>query len=190
MSLNVHFPAVGVLDVLRVVYPQYWLQRDCEASFWKHLIVFKDFYDEPRFIVHDGVQSIAPPILDKYHLESEQPLFEMAMVANSPWVMEPPTIGSDAGKLLLNLVTKLWHCLNANSAMLMSFLEYIKLVQIALIHVLGSVEDERAFFLATFMEDKLQNRLDGEHLGLVVGMHNQSVYSFTSSPMMTASSSG
>ena len=56
----------------------------------------------------------------------------------------------------------------------------MKLVQIALIHVLGSMEDERAFSSMIFLKDKLWNRLDGDHLGIVVGMDNQSVYTLTS----------
>ena len=117
---------MDVVDALGVIYPQYWLQGDCEASFQKHLTVIKDFYGESRSVVHDGVRTVAPPILDKYRLESEQPLFKMAMVANSPWAMEPPTIGSDASKPLLNSVTKLWHRLDANSVLSTSFPEYIK----------------------------------------------------------------
>ena len=85
---------------------------------------------------------------------------------------EAPSIGSDASKPLLNLVTKLWCCLDSNSALSTSFLEYIKLGQIALIHILGLVKDERAFSSDTFLKEKLQNMLDGEHLGLVVEMHN------------------
>ena len=180
LELEVRFPTVDVMDALGVIYPQYWLQGNYEASFRKHLTMIKDFYGEPRSVVHDGVRIVAPSILDKYRLKSEQPLFKMAMVANSPWAMEPPTIGLDASKPLLNPVTKLWHCLDANSALLMSFLEYIKLAQIVLIHLLGFVEDKRAFSLVTLLKNKVQNRLDGEHLGLVVGMYNQSVYSLTS----------
>ena len=93
-----------------------------------------------------------------------------------------PPFGSDASKPLINPVTKLWRCLDANFALSNSFPEYMKLAQIALIHVLGSVEDERAFLLVTFLKDKLRNRLDGDHLDLVVGMQSQSVYTLTSFP--------
>ena len=130
--------------------------------------------------MHDGVRTVAPPLLDKYCLESKQPLFKMAMVANSPWAMEPPTIGSDASKPLLNLVTKLWRRLDANSELSTSFPKYIKLAQIVLIHLLGSVEDKHAFSMVTLLKNKVRNRLDGEHLSLVAGMYNWSVYSFTS----------
>ena len=145
-------------------------------------MVIKEFYGKPRSTMHDGCQIVVPPILDKYSLECQQPLFKMAMVANVPWAMEPPPIGSDASKPLINRVTKLWRRLDANSTLSSSFPEYMKFAQITLIHVLGSVEDERAFSSLTFLKDKLQNRLDGDHLGLVVEMHNQSVYTLTSFP--------
>ena len=46
--------------------------------------------------------------------------------------------------------------------------------------MLGFVKDVQAFSLVLFLKDKLRNRFDGEHLGLVVDMHNQSVYILTS----------
>ena len=76
----------------------------------------------------------------------------------------------------MNLVTKLWQHLDANFTLSNSFLEYIKLSQIVVIYVMSFVEDRRAFSLVAFLKDKLYNRLDGDHLGLVVGTHNQSVY--------------
>ena len=96
--------------------------------------------------------------------------------------MEPSLTSSDASKSLLNLVTKLWQYLDANSALSMLFPEYIKLVQIALIHVLGLMEDERTFSLVTFCDNKLRNKLDRDHLGLVVGMHNQNMFNLMSFP--------
>ena len=50
-----------------------------------------------------------------------------------------------------------------------------------MIHVLGSVEDKRTFSALNFLKDRLRNRLD-EHLGVVVGMHAQSVYSLRNFP--------
>ena len=69
--------------------------------------------------------------------------------------MEPPIIGLDASKPLVNVVTKLWRRLGMNLALSTSFPEYIKLAQIALIHLLGSIEDERAFSSITFLKNKV-----------------------------------
>ncbi len=40
-ELEIRFLAHRVMDALRIVYPQYWLQLDCDASFAKHLEVLK-----------------------------------------------------------------------------------------------------------------------------------------------------
>jgi hypothetical protein len=53
---------------------------------------------------------------------------------------------------------------------------------IVVVHLLGSVEDERAFSSLTFLKDKLRNRLEGDHLSVVVGMHLQGVYSLKTFP--------
>jgi hypothetical protein len=40
-ELETRFLAHGVMDAFGIVYPQYWLQADCETFFPKHLIVMK-----------------------------------------------------------------------------------------------------------------------------------------------------
>jgi hypothetical protein len=40
-ELEIKFQTHGVMNVLGIVYPQYWLQPDCDASFANHLQVFK-----------------------------------------------------------------------------------------------------------------------------------------------------
>jgi hypothetical protein len=40
-GLEIMFLTHGVMDALKIVYPQYWLRLDCEASFAKHLEVRK-----------------------------------------------------------------------------------------------------------------------------------------------------
>ena len=70
-ELDTRFPIVAMLDALGMVYPQYWLQGDCEANFQKHLMVIKEFYGKPRSTMHDGCQIVVPHILDKYSLECQ-----------------------------------------------------------------------------------------------------------------------
>jgi hypothetical protein len=48
--------------------------------------------------------------------------------------------------------------------------EYFKLVELAIVVVLGNVEDELTFYTVTFMKSKLRNRLT-TNLDLVVRMH-------------------
>jgi len=41
LRLDIRFSTYGVTDAFKIVYPQYWLWLDCEASFAKHLEVCK-----------------------------------------------------------------------------------------------------------------------------------------------------
>ena len=38
------FPAAPLMDALGMIYPQYWLDADCEANFKRHLVVVKEHY--------------------------------------------------------------------------------------------------------------------------------------------------
>jgi hypothetical protein len=40
-ALEIRFPTHGVMNALEIVYPQYWLQPYCDASFANLLQVFK-----------------------------------------------------------------------------------------------------------------------------------------------------
>ncbi len=65
---------------------------------------------------------------------------------------------------------KLWRMLDANSSLGKNFVEFIKLAQVAMVHVLSIVENECTFSTLSFLMDRLCNRLN-EHFGIVVGMH-------------------
>jgi hypothetical protein len=84
------------------------------------------------------------------------------------YAMEPP--------FLINPLTKLWRTLDVNTVLVAQFPEYLKLAQISMVHVLGSVEDEQVFSSPNLLKGKLCNRLAAKHLGIVVGMHVQNVY--------------
>ncbi len=43
-KLEIKFPTHGVKNVFGIVYPQYWLQPNCDASFAMHLEVLKIFF--------------------------------------------------------------------------------------------------------------------------------------------------
>jgi hypothetical protein len=158
------FPSCGVLDTLGIVYPQYWLLVGVEVSFQKHLNVLKAYYGESKWIMEgDENKQLVPAILDCFQLEVQELLFKLAVLSNAQAAMESLDT--------LNPLTHLWQMLDANTALAKSFSEYVKLAQIAMIHVLGSVEDERCFSSLNFLKDKLRNRLDESHLLIVVEMH-------------------
>jgi hypothetical protein len=177
-ELKCHFPAQGVLDAMGVVFPQYWKdEKAAQISFRKHLNVLKEHLGQPRWIGESENKRLVAPVLDCFQLELQQPLFQLSMVSNAMAAMEPP--------FQVNPLTKMWRTLDANTALVAHFPEYLKLAQIAMVHVLGSVEDERAFSSLTFLKDKLRNRLSADHLGIVMGMHQQNVYTLENFPYDT-----
>jgi hypothetical protein len=68
----------------------------------------------------------------------------------------------------LNLDTKLWD-LTSSQILTLKILEYIKVIEIDVIHMIESVEDEDCFSTLSFMKSILCNRLI-DHLDLVVCM--------------------
>jgi hypothetical protein len=163
------------MDALGVMYPQYW--RDSQAtekSFRKHLDIIKAHYGQPKWIGLEEKKKLILPLLDCYNLELQQPLFKLSMASNSLALLEPP--------FNVNPVSRLWRMLDANIALAGQFPEYIKLAQIALVHVLGSVEDERCFSSLTFLKDKLRNRLASDHLSVIMGMYGQQVFTLENFP--------
>jgi len=73
----------------------------------------------------------------------------MAMISNASATMD------FLGKA--NPFTHLWRMLDANNALSKSISEYVKLVEITIIHILVSIEEERFFFSRTFLKDQLRN---------------------------------
>jgi hypothetical protein len=143
-ELKARFPSQGVLDALGIVYPQYWRDSEvAEKNFRKHLNIIKAQYGQPKWIGESDKQKLIPPLLDCYNLGLQQPLFKLSMISNSMAMLEPP--------FDLNPLTRLWRMLDANTALVGEVSEYIKLAQLAMVHVLGSVEDERCFSSLTFL---------------------------------------
>ena len=175
MELKARFLAQTIMDALGVVYPQYWLQKlALEISFRKHLDVLKNFYGEAQWVGNDDSKHLIPALLDRFELELQQPLFKMAMISNA-------TVAMDSLDKV-NPLTCLWRMLDANNALAKSMFEYVKLAEISMIHVLGSIEDERCFSSLIFLKDRLRNRLSDGNLNLVVGMYSQNVYSLETFP--------
>jgi hypothetical protein len=69
----------------------------------------------------------------------------------------------------------MWYLVTISQVLSSSFLEYLKLVELAMVYIVDNVEDERHFFTLAFMDSKLQNRLT-THLPLVVHMFSQRFY--------------
>lgn len=180
-ELKARFPEQHVLNALGVVYPQYWANGGGLDTFNKHLEILKGFYCEPKWI-DDGTEGskgrkLVSRLLDSWKLESQQGMFKTAMQSNWQLALEPP--------FTCNPLTKLWRILDGNSLTQHLFSEYLKLAEISLVHVIGSVEDERTFSTLSFLKNKLRNALN-EHLPLVVGMYSQKLYTLDSFPYQAA----
>jgi hypothetical protein len=74
----------------------------------------------------------------------------------------------------VNPLTQLWQILEGFHILRHSFLEFFKLAKIAIMQMLGLVEDERTFSTLYFMRSKLRNHLN-EHLNSVVVMYSQTL---------------
>jgi len=164
------FPSHGLMNAMGILYPQYWARGNTEAmelNFPKHLRVLADFYGYGRIMGKKDVQVLVPALIDRELLMTQQRIFKTAMRANSPTAMQPPFV--------LNPLNNLWRTLDATSCLIGEFLEYFKLAEMAVVHVLGSVKDERCFSLVNFLKSKVRNNLEG-HLQLVVGMFSQRIF--------------
>lgn len=156
-----------------ILYPQYWLAGDCESTFEKHLRILMDYYGHGKIIGKDNDKVLVPALVDRERLLSQQGLFKLAMRSNAHSAMEPP--------FDTNPLTRIWKTLDASSCLTHHFSEFMKLAEVAVIHVLGSVEDERTFSSVAFLKSKLRNTLS-MHLELVVGMYSQRIFSLENFP--------
>jgi hypothetical protein len=57
----------------------------------------------------------------------------------------------------INPIMKLWVTNTNNSLLCQCLSEYMKLVEIILVSILGSMENEHIFSILAFMKDKLHN---------------------------------
>jgi hypothetical protein len=61
--------------------------------------------------------------------------------------------------ITISPITRLWRSLDANSYLRISLSEFLKVAEIAIAMVLGSVQDEHTFSTISFMKNRLRNQL-------------------------------
>jgi hypothetical protein len=88
-----------------------------------------------------------------------------------------------------NPLTRMWCLVTTSQILVSNFLEYVKLVELPMVQVVGSVEDEPCFSTLAFMKSKLCNRLT-THLPLVVHMFAQHFYTIYNFPYEECISNG
>ena len=146
---------------LGIFYSKYWLANSCEASFpglletlKRHLGTFISFSAPLEGV--DGAQEIkttlewVPPPLNNCSLKLHACFFKSTMLVMAHGIMALP--------ITKNLTSKLWRRLSHNSIISDKLLEYVKVVEIAHIQVLGRANDECTLQSLTFLRSKLHNR--------------------------------
>jgi hypothetical protein len=74
----------------------------------------------------------------------------------------------------VNPIVKLWCRLSSVVVLMKIMFEYFKVVEMAMVQVLGSIENERISSTFSFTKSKLRNQLV-KHLPIVVGMYFQTL---------------
>ncbi len=87
-ELETRLPTHGLMDALRIVYPQYWLQVDYETSFPKHLVVIKIVFCSSKTLLLDGVETFVLKVLNANDLDSQQGMYKLTMKSTA--CMAPP----------------------------------------------------------------------------------------------------
>jgi hypothetical protein len=87
---------------------------------------------------------MVPTILSSWGLDIQQGLFKLTMKSNATQAMvEVVVLESNKVNLtIINTLTCMWGVIHASQLLSNVFPKYLKVVEIAMIHVLGFVEDE------------------------------------------------
>lgn len=129
-ELTSRFLSHGVMDALGVVYPQYWVHGDCDASFREHLDVLKDFYWEPKWIgTCDDKKSFHQSLTNSKRSPSNDYLNLLwNLMPKQPWT----TPNWKPSEELCESISKNWRTFDTNLSLTKTFGEYIILVEIAM----------------------------------------------------------
>jgi hypothetical protein len=66
-----------------------------------------------------------------------------------------------------NPLTQMWHLVIKFQILVYSFPEFVKLIELAMVQIVGNVEDERCFSMLAIIKSKL-HKMFTTHLPLVV----------------------
>ena len=172
-ELDSRFLAQQMMNAFGIFYPQYWCDKKAEETFDSHLQALMAHYGHGKILGEGDAKLLVKPLIDRDAVMAQRSLFKTCMKSNSRAAMLPPYD--------VNPLTKIWRVLHSNNSLTQNFSEFLKLAEIALVHVLGSVEDERLFSSVGFLKSKLRNNLE-DHLQVVVGMFSQGIFTLENFP--------
>ncbi len=160
-----------IMSVLGIVYPQYWLcDKNATRDFLPHLDKIKVAFCVGKKI-KGGVVIVG--LLDSRQLDVQVSYFRLTMSHNVEAMMQKPSN--------VNMVIQMWLENQSSPLLVLKLNEYINIVEIVMVQVLGSIEDERTFSNLTFMKSKLCNKLTA-HIDLCVCMFTYNFYNVSNFP--------
>jgi hypothetical protein len=112
-------------------------------------------------------------LLDSRQIDVQASHFRLTMSHNVKALMPDSKYVNDG--------THMWLKIQSFALLVQKLNEYMKVVKIAMVMVLGSVDDERTFSNLAFMKSKLHNYLT-THLDLCVHMFTHNIYTVTNFP--------
>jgi hypothetical protein len=186
LELIARFPTFHLMDVMEIRYSQYWLQDDVKENFNWHLELIKSHYGsewhlEPIKILGENASLEASKIC-------------LAILSTSLWIWNLTYSRLPWSLMLLqqwrfHFMSILWRSFGEHYRLptslgfskFLEFSEFFKLVEIATMQVLGSMEDKQTFSTLSFMKSKLRNHLN-EHLHAIVGMYFQTFFTSNTFP--------
>jgi hypothetical protein len=110
------------------------------------------------------VETFVYEVFNAGDLDSKQGMFKLIMKSNATTCMAP-TFDT-------NPLTRMWCLVTTFRILVYNFPKYVKLTELAMVQIVGSVEDERCFFTLAFMKSELCNMFI-THSPLVVLMFAQ-----------------
>jgi hypothetical protein len=146
-ELKRHFLAHALMNAMGIIYPHYWEVPNVETTFPSHLAVLKVklYHSKPK----GANGTLVAGLLDPTFFDQQMSFFCLKMKSNNHGALH----------LLLdcNHIIKLWGRLTSNVTVVDKLLEYLKLIELTIVMVFGSVEDERTFSNVNFLKSKLCN---------------------------------
>lgn len=108
--------------------------------FDKHFRMLMDTYYHKKILEEGDKKMLIKLLIDHDALMSQRGLFKACMKSSSRFTMLP--------LYNVNPLKKVWHRLDIN--LTQNFDEFLKLAEMAVVHVIGSLEDEQTFYSVGF----------------------------------------
>jgi hypothetical protein len=137
------------MDALGIVYPQYWLQPNCEMSLSKHIHVIKTTFCS-RFW-RDEDEIFMYKILNVNDLDNQQNMFKLRRKSNLATCMVPP--------FDINLLTKMWHLMATSQVHICKFPKYVKLAKLVMVQIVSNLENQKYFFTLVLTKSNFYNKV-------------------------------